>query len=303
MPPLRYRCLSYVAIDVTDLRRAEAFQLNTVGLELNSVVERNAPVSLLRSAASWCDVALYEGPEPALRRVAFEMESPEQIDLARHHLEGLGIAHADVSEADRRLFALSEGLRFVEPRTGLAIELHIRDRGVALPALASGAPLTRITRLGHVVVYVTDARGLVRFFLDELNFRASDFVGDATFLRCFPNPYHHSFAVVPGPENRLNHVNLLVEDIDDVGRALYRLKAQEVPIVFGPGRHPPSGSVFLYFTDPDGLTFELSTGMEEFPERDPRPPRDLPRVPESLDYWGSTRAEAYGQVGRFVATS
>ncbi len=41
--------------------------------------------------------------------------------------------------------------------------------------------------------------------------------------------------------------------------------------MFGPGRHPPSESVFLYFLDPDGLTLEYSFGMEEFPERESAP--------------------------------
>ena len=45
-----------------------------------------------------------------------------------------------------------------------------------------------------------------------------------------------------------------------------RLRKAEVPIVYGPGRHPPSGSFFLYFLDPDGMTLEYSHGMEEFPE-------------------------------------
>ena len=92
----------------------------------------------------------------------------------------------------------------------------------------------------------------------------------------------------------------MVDHLDDVGRALYRLKRQDVPIVFGPGRHPPSGSVFLYFTDPDGVTFELSSGMEEFPELGSREARRLPLLPESFDYWGSSPTEAYGRVGRFL---
>ena len=169
-------------------------------------------------------------------------------------------------------FAPQRAFDLPSRRTGLVVELPGQHR---VPPFADGAP-SNITQLGHAVIY-NRCPAVTKFFLDELNFRASDFVGDAAFLRCFPNPFHHSFAVTPGPENRLNHVNFLVSHLDDVGRALYRLKAQDVPIVFGPGRHPPSGSVFLYFTDPDGYTFEFSTGMEEFPEVAPRPPRTCAR--------------------------
>jgi 2,3-dihydroxy-p-cumate/2,3-dihydroxybenzoate 3,4-dioxygenase len=297
VPPLRYKKLGYVALNVTNLERALAFHENTVGLSRNRLVTGPGP-ALMHSRNSWCDVALYEGAAPGLRRVAFEVESPEQIAIARTHLEGLGIETTVVPAEELRFFSQRDALRFNEPHTGLKIELFagsdetvtMDDDGVA----------THISQIGHAVVYVTDAPALIEFFVEQLNFRVSDFIGGAAFLRCFPNPYHHSFAIVPGPENRLNHVDFLVDDLDDVGRAFYRLKRQDVPIVFGPGRHPPSGSVFLYFTDPDGLTFELSTGMEEFPEVAPRPPRRLPRDADSLDYWGSVPAPAYGQVGRFV---
>jgi 2,3-dihydroxy-p-cumate/2,3-dihydroxybenzoate 3,4-dioxygenase len=299
VPPLRYKKLGYVALNVTNLERALAFHQDTLGLYRNRLVTEPGP-ALMHSRNSWCDVALYEGAAPGLRRIAFEVEAPEQLAIARTHLEALGIAMTDVPAESLHMFAQHEALRFNEPRTGLKIELFA-GADASVPAHDGGIE-THISQIGHAVVYVTDAPALIAFFVEHLNFRVSDFVGDAAFLRCFPNPFHHSFAIVPGSENRLNHIDFLVDDLDDVGRALYRLKRQDVPIVFGPGRHPPSGSVFLYFTDPDGFTFEFSTGMEEFPEVAPRAPRHLPREPDSLDYWGSVQAPAYGKVGRFVVS-
>ena len=70
-----------------------------------------------------------------------------------------------------------------------------------------------------------------------------------------------------------------------------------VKIAFGIGRHPPSGSVFLYFFDPDGMSVEYSYGMEEFPELAPRPPRRLPLALESIDYWGATPQAEFGKGG------
>jgi 2,3-dihydroxy-p-cumate/2,3-dihydroxybenzoate 3,4-dioxygenase len=67
--------------------------------------------------------------------------------------------------------------------------------------------------------------------------------------------------------------------------------------VFGPGRHPASTSVFLYFLDPDGMTLEYSFGMEQFPERDPRPPRRLDPAPLNVDSWGSYRDPRMSAVG------
>jgi 2,3-dihydroxy-p-cumate/2,3-dihydroxybenzoate 3,4-dioxygenase len=301
MPDIRYKRVGYVALNTTDRARSVAFQRDTMGLSLRMPPGAEVGASILSGGNSACEVAFYEGPVPGLRRVAFEIESERSLENARAHLAALGLSTTAVGAAELGAFSQRAAFRFAEPRTGLNIELFVSS-GAIPPPSPYESPVTNIRQLGHIVVYATDAPALTAFFLGELNFRASDFIGEAAFLRCFPNPFHHSFAVVPGNENRLNHVNFLVRDLDDVGRALYRLKAQRVPIVFGPGRHPPSGSVFLYFTDPDGYTFEFSTGMEEFPEDDPRLPRRLPLTAESLDYWGSDRAAEYGQVGPFTAT-
>jgi 2,3-dihydroxy-p-cumate/2,3-dihydroxybenzoate 3,4-dioxygenase len=89
----------------------------------------------------------------------------------------------------------------------------------------------------------------------------------------------------------------MVSTIDDIGRALHRLHRHDVPVVWGPGRHPPSDSVFLYFLDPDGLTLEYSFGMEAFDAHDPRAPHDLPGGPTTVDAWGAPRDPRLGAVG------
>jgi len=86
-----------------------------------------------------------------------------------------------------------------------------------------------------------------------------------------------------------------------VGKALWRCKANGADIVFGPGRHPPSESMFLYFLDPDGMTVEYSFGMETFPEADPRPPRLLPMRLDSIDYWGGAPDKRFASVGSIEA--
>ena len=153
-------------------------------------------------------------------------------------------------------------------------------------------------RLGHVVLGAKDYDTTEQFFTDALNYRISDRIdGAVTFMRCFPNPLHHSLGLSKSDSNRLHHVNFMVTDIDDIGRALHRARKLEVPVVFGPGRHPPSESIFLYFLDPDGNTLEYSFGMEEFPEIAPRAPRRLPLALESIDYWGATPQAEFGKGG------
>lgn len=299
MAALRYKHLGYVALDVTDRNRSTAFHQATIGLEPNPLVDpARFGATLLRGGPSACEIALYEAPEPGLRRVAFEMENERYLELAHGHLAALGVRTWDVPAADRAAFAQRAAFRFAEPTTELVVELYAGDGSP--PAPLSGEPrLTNISRLGHVVLCAVDAAALADFFVQQMNFRVSDYVGEFVFMRCFPNPLHHSFAVTPATSNRLNHVNFLVESLDDVGRAINRTKEQQVEVVYGPGRHPPSGSVFLYFLDPDGMTFELSTGMEEFPEAASREPRRLPLEPGSFDYWGGVPSNRFSAVGQF----
>jgi 2,3-dihydroxy-p-cumate/2,3-dihydroxybenzoate 3,4-dioxygenase len=116
-------------------------------------------------------------------------------------------------------------------------------------------------------------------------------------MRSFPNPFHHGIGVARSDTPHFHHLNFMVSDIDDVGRLHTRLKKSHVPIVYGPGRHPISTSIFLYFLDPDGMTLEYSYGMETFPEESPREPRLLPRRPEWSDSWGSEPAPEFGKGG------
>lgn len=278
----RYRRLAYVALNVTDLDRSAAFMHDIMGLEPMESTSREA--RFLRCDDHRHSIALYRAASPGLRRVAFEMESERDLAETEAHLRELGIATTPLRGEQAELLGLSRALRFTEPTSGLTLELTAPLARLAEPF---NPTVTRIARLGHVVIGSKQYPDTVAFFRDHLNFRVSDEVsGWVTFMRCFPNPYHHSLGVAAAPENRLHHVNFMVTDIDDIGRALYRLRKNHVPIVYGPGRHPPSGSVFLYFLDPDGLTLEFSYGMEEFPECGPREARVLPGALESFDYWG-----------------
>jgi 2,3-dihydroxy-p-cumate/2,3-dihydroxybenzoate 3,4-dioxygenase len=89
----------------------------------------------------------------------------------------------------------------------------------------------------------------------------------------------------------------MVTDVDDVGRATNRMRSNGVEVVYGPGRHDISNSIFFYYLDPDRMTTEYSFGMEEFPEEAAREPRQLPMRPEILDSWGGMPAPAFGKAG------
>lgn len=293
----RYRRLAYVAVNVTDLARSERFYQDMLGLQLAGTA--GAGERLYRCSEHHHDVILHQGPVAGLRRVAWEMESPDDVAKLRSHFARLGIAVHSMDAGYCMAMGLDEAFQITEPNTGATFEYCGR---MANAASVFTPTVTRIVRLGHVVLGAQHYDDTEQFFTDALNYRISDRIdGAVTFMRCFPNPLHHSLGLSKSDSNRLHHVNFMVTDIDDIGRALHRARKLDVPIVFGPGRHPPSESIFLYFLDPDGNTLEYSYGMEEFPELAPRPPRRLPLALESIDYWGAIPQAEFGKGGAIEA--
>jgi 2,3-dihydroxy-p-cumate/2,3-dihydroxybenzoate 3,4-dioxygenase len=285
--PIRYSRLGYAALQVTDVAASAHFYTAIMGLELE---RSDGQTAWLRCSDKPYDLVLEAGDEPGLSRIGFELESRAELTKAYDHVAGVGLSPRWTDETS---------FRFRNPDTGLELDYYAEQPRAATPY---EPPLTQIVRLGHVVMNVSDYPSAHRFWVDQLGFEISDHVpGKIAFLRCWPNPLHHSLALLTGPNDGLNHFNFMVTDIDDIGRAMNRMKANDVPIVFGPGRHLPSGSIFLYMLDPDGMSTEYSFGMEEFPEVGARPPRELEPKPEVLDTWGSIADPRFGKTGAIVA--
>lgn len=299
MVPFRYRKPGYVALNVSDLDRSIAFYRDVVGLQLEERVGDD--IAFLRCSDDHHNMVLYRASEPGIKRMAFELESAQDVDRARDYIRQQGWELTEVNDDEARQLHQGTTLRFRVPEHTLTFEFYAQMDRAAGPYVPTVA---KIQRLGHVVVHCRDRDAFLRTLTEKLNFRVSDHFGEqVAFLRCFPNPYHHSFGVSRAEKDALHHVNFMVTDVDDVGRANNRLRQHDVPIVYGPGRHDISNSIFLYYLDPDRLTAEYSFGMEEFPEEAPRDPRQLPLRPEILDSWGGTPAPAFGKAGSVEKSS
>jgi 2,3-dihydroxy-p-cumate/2,3-dihydroxybenzoate 3,4-dioxygenase len=288
----RYSRLGYVALNVSDIERSKRFYEGLWGLQPNGDGADGA--CFLRCSDDHHNVVLYQG-KPGLKRIGWQLESEDDVQTLAENLHTHGLATRESDPAEREMLRQGRTLRFTDPFTGVVHEYYARmDKADHhwCPTVA------KIQRIGHVVLKTPRYAEAIQFYVNVLNFRISDVIGDrVTFMRCFPNPLHHSLGLSNAKGAALHHVNFMVSEIDDVGKALWRFKNNDVPIVRGPGRHPPSGSVFLYVLDPDGLTVEYSYGMEEFPENGAREHRVLPNIPESIDFWGAPTDKRMGAIG------
>lgn len=293
----RYSKLGYVALNVTDVPRARDFYENLVGLKFSG--EGDGGEVFFRCSSNHHDLVLHPAAKPGLKRFAFEMETDQDLDAMARLLSDEGLRVVELEGAERRALHQGRTLRVTEPFSGATLEFY------SAMTEFGGQPfvptLAKIQRLGHVVLKVPDFAGACDFYQRVLGLKVSDQIdGLVCFMRC--NEYHHGIGIAKAAAPLLHHVNFMVSEVDDIGKAIARFAKKEVPIVNGPGRHPPSGSMFLYFLDPDGLTVEYSFGMEEFPLEDARKPRLLEPIPESFDYWGSfldrQRKSAVGDIER-----
>ena len=294
----RYKKLGYVALTVTDIEKSAVFYRDMVGLD--PAGEGPGGSRFFRCSNDHHNVILYPGAAGGLKRIGWQMESDASLDAAYGHFGDLGLKPQWLDAGEQQALKQGRTFRMTEPNTGATFEYYA-DISQFIPPYSR--KVTKITRLGHVVLTVKEFVKARQFFTEQLNYRISDYIpGAFAFMRCFPNPFHHSLAIGQGTEDRLNHVNFMVTDIDDVGKANIRAQKMQVPIVFGPGRHPPSDSIFLYYLDPDEMTIEFSFGMEEFPEVSPRAPRMLEPSLETLDYWGGAPSPRFGAKGVIETT-
>jgi 2,3-dihydroxy-p-cumate/2,3-dihydroxybenzoate 3,4-dioxygenase len=81
-------------------------------------------------------------------------------------------------------------------------------------------------------------------------------------------------------------MNFQVASIDDVFRNWHFLLDHDVQIEMGPGRHPQSTAIFLYFLGPEGFTYEYSFGVRRIEDDSAWTPRTFdPDEPGSIDMW------------------
>lgn len=138
-------------------------------------------------------------------------------------------------------------------------------------------------KISHIVLHSPDHHAMVKFFVDVLGFRVSDWLGDfMCFLRC--NSAHHRIAILPGPAC-LNHVAYDMLTVDDMMRGISRLRKKGTDIRWGPGRHTAGNNTFSYFTTPSGFAVEYTSELEEVDFENHVDQVHVPG-PQIMDQWG-----------------
>ncbi len=271
--------IAYVRSGVADLDTATRFATEIVGLELAAPTE--AGVAHLRADHRHHCLALIEGPSGVLSS-GFTVADSDALAAAETELERSGIAVRRGSAADARSRRVREFIAFDDP-FGNRVELVSQQETIARPVAFSRA--VGITEFGHLCLDAPDVDEAYRFWSTRFNARVSDWIGEAACLMRI-DPVHHKLAVFRGDGPGLCHMNFQVASIDDVFRNWHFLQDHGVEIEMGPGRHPQSTAIFLYFLGPEGFTYEYSFGVRRIEDEAAWVPRTFdPAEPGSIDMW------------------
>lgn len=272
--------IRYVRLGTRNVEQATEYAQKILGLEL---VRKESGACYFRSDNRDHTLVYFEG-DPHEHTIAFELATARELEAAATALSDAGYQVQSGSKEACEQRCVAEFVNFKDP-TGNSIDLVLRPHHSGrryFPSRDAG-----ITGFSHVGLRTSDPRRDERFWTQLMNARVSDRIGAAPLLRI--DGVHHKIALFPSTYAGVQHINHQVEDINDLMRAFYMLKERGVNIVFGPGRHPTSGAMFLYFEGPDGMVYEYSTGVKVFTEEEERmhQPRQFPFTPSSFCMWGS----------------
>ncbi len=270
--------VTYCRLGTKDLESAEWFAVNILGLE---VAERRKGALYFKSDQRAHTLCYFEG-DPADQATAFELGSKADLETAAATLDRLGYAVHQGTAAECEARMVRDFIRFQDP-TGNILEFVVR------PTMSGrryhGTRDAGITGFSHVGLCTTDPERDEAFWTEVCNARVSDHIGDAPLMRI--NEIHHTIALFPFTGPGIQHINHQVAGTDDIQRSLSLIREKNINITFGPGRHPTSTAQFLYFSGPDGMTFEYSTGVCEIHDEPAWRDRQFPFEPTGFCQWGS----------------
>jgi catechol-2,3-dioxygenase len=284
---LHVKRLAHATLKTPDIQKQVDYYTVVLGLTL---LERDAKRAVLATNSGLEAVVLEQGDKMALARLAFQVAPDHDIGALARTItaQGLKVEHRSGITP-----GVASAISFEDPK-GTLIEVF---SDYTFPDIDMHQSNISVLKLGHVAYRCHDVKEVVKFYIDVLGFRVSDWRGDNfAFLRCGVD--HHTINLVTDEEQRLHHIAFEVKDMAEIHRACDHLARNDLYLVWGPGRHNIGHNVAIYHMNWDRIRVEIYTEMDQMKDEslgyfDPRPwHTDRPQKPkvwgpETLrNYWG-----------------
>jgi catechol-2,3-dioxygenase len=236
-------------------------------------------------------LSLHRADRSGFRHVGLQIAGHGPLDDALKSLQSDGIKGAIKSDV---FPGLKSSIEIADP-DGYPIYLYREMTPSTKPYQPVGVGPQK---LGHLAMYVADAKKSEKYYTDVLGFRWSDWIQNFfVFMRC--NVDHHAMNFLTARKTGMFHVAWELDDVTRLIHACDLLARRKARILWGPGRHGPGHNIYVYHYDPEGNVIEFfgeldRMSQEELGYFDPRPyHRDNPQRPKvwtlgpDIDIWGT----------------
>ena len=296
-PPFNIVRLSHVTLDVTDLTRARAFYVDTLGLQVTQEDEGRIYLRAMEERGHHC-IVLQQAAQARAGALGFKLWDEADLVRAADFFAARGLP---VDWVDRPF----QGRTFTtrDPH-GIPLEFYARmDR---LPPIHQKYALYRGVkplRIDHFNCFSPNVDESVAFW-NDLGFRVTEYTEDEATGRLWAAWMHrkggvHDIAFTNGTGPRLHHTAFWVPtplNIIDL-LDLMATTGWVGNIERGPGRHGISNAFFLYVRDPDGHRIEIYCSDYQTVDPDLEPIRWDLKDPQRQTLWGAPAPRSWFEEG------
>ncbi len=188
----------------------------------------------------------------------------------QHQLSAAGIRFRVGSEEEAAERRVLEILKLEDPDGHPTEIFHGPEVQFAKP-FHPGRPMhgrfkTGAGGLGHCILRQRDMKAAYRFYSAlgmrggvEYKVAMGARVLTPMFMHC--NERDHSVAFgIGGPERRINHLMIEVDNLDDVGLTHDLVRSRNIPVTIALGKHSNDHMYSFYFRNPSGWIWEYGWG-------------------------------------------
>lgn len=289
--------LEAVIFGVDDVATCTAFH-SDVGLEKRDSGRTGASFAVPGEGTM---IHLRQAGDTALMPPSQPGESLREIVWAVSDRGALKII-ADELARDRNVSELVDGRIRVLGPDGLPISFQVTQaRHVIAPPVTPAASRlnTRIrgyerptpSHLGHLGLFGSDIEATAQFY-QRLGFRISDRITEfGLFLRGTGSIDHHNLFIIKREQPGLNHLNLRLADVDELGTGMSFLERRGWRPVWGMGRHLFGSHMFGFFDNPAGSYLEFTCDEDYILDDNQWQPLELDARTTPITMWGGMLPE------------
>lgn len=265
--------LSYLDFEARDLEAWTSFAEEILCAQ---AARQDDGALLLRLDERPYRILVKHGSADDVAAIGLEVDTREEFERAYARLLGSGteVRRADAAGCQQRNVA---GLLLVADPAGLAVEVSYGALCVPQTPFRPPQPHSGFVfgeqGLGHVLLSVREPERVQKFYEDVLGFGVSDYVtlahagGEARLVFMHCNARHHSLALGDlALPRRLVHFMLQCRELDDVGRALDRVRGSAWRQTRALGRHVNDHMISFYVETPSGFQVEYGWGGRDVRE-------------------------------------